>query len=303
MRVAASTMLVVMISGCELGGVCQATQTADDLIDLSIDFGKSTRSGPPNFVFINGRLSGVVPGIFALRSNETVPIEVGVAQLTYTPLYSFEFGPNQLENRTATVIETNLNTSIGGKVTLSPNTASSIPVMKLSGNSYALKLPDSRIDPNSELESYFNLQRRVNVPVSAEIPIQKSMAYPDSEFAKGNFHVTQDKNTHETVFSTQPKQWSGARITNYNLGILHNPYKPETEKWTVESTPDGASIITSEGEKGMTNSTIDVNRSLSEYVIVKKEGYMQCPEEECQKRETASGSITLTCVLKSLSAK
>jgi hypothetical protein len=303
MRFAASTIFVVMICSCGVAGLCHATQTATDSIDLSIEFEKSPRGGPPNFVFINGRLSGVVPGIFALRSGDTVPIEVGVAQLTYTPLYSFVFGPNQLENKTTIVIQTNLITSTGGKLTLAPNTANSIPISKITENRYAIKLPDSQFDPNAELESYFHVRRQTNIPVYAEIPVQKSRAYPDSEFTRGNLHVTHDTSTNAMIFSKQAKQWSGARVTNYNVGILHSPYRPETERWTVESTPEGASIITSEGEKGMTNSTIDVNKSLSEYVVVKKEGYMQCPEEECKKQETASGSITLTCVLKSLSAK
>jgi hypothetical protein len=285
------TTIVVYIFAVLQPGLAQSSSLQ---INLSIDFESKTVDGPSRFVFIKGALAGVAPGIVTLPSNDSVPVEIGIEQLKFGPLYSFEFGPNELKEQQIDLISTSVSAGAATHdeksklFVLNPNTKLSITLTKKTNNSYSVILPDVSY---REIDKYINLKKSDadNYGDFVELPLKTADNY-STKFP----HLSYDKAEQKTVFLEGSAKWSGAYVGFFD------PFHPETEKWTIVSNPNGATIFTSSGQKGITTSIVDMPKSVSSFVVLQMTGYRQCVEQDCEKSETMSRSVTLKCDLKKL---
>src|SRR5579864_7006911 len=62
-------------------------------LQLAIGFDEPISDRPALFVFVKGQLAGVAPGTVAIpEKTENVAVEIGIAQLSPAPLFSFAVG-------------------------------------------------------------------------------------------------------------------------------------------------------------------------------------------------------------------
>jgi hypothetical protein len=108
-------------------------------------------------------------------------------------------------------------------------------------------------------------------------------------------HFTYSKREQRLVALTDSRaSWSGA----YSAGLINGLSIPK-ESWTIISNPAGAKIYTDEGEKGITITTISVARAGNMFVVLQKDGYLDCSHKDAAcKLETTPGGKVLTCNLK-----
>jgi hypothetical protein len=62
-----------------------AQKSSDSQVYLSIEIEGNPLDTLPMFVFVRGKLSGIVPGIISLPSEGSATVEIGVAQLNQSP--------------------------------------------------------------------------------------------------------------------------------------------------------------------------------------------------------------------------
>lgn len=283
-------------------------QSENNEVGLTIHMESGTAKEPPAFVFVKGQLAGVAPGIVFLPANELVPIEIGLAQFKFSPLYSFEFGPDIVKSGAVTLISTNYTLDKGiGSVILSPNTTKKITIDALNSNSYSITLPERPRDHGKEIQDFWSVDDKSLRPKETGIPVKTSETYTSSAL-----HLSYKKSVGDvdkTVLLDNPSDWSGARFVEYPGGLFDpyshgilNPYSI-SDKWTIISSPEGATIFTADGQQGKTNSTVNITKSLSAFVVLELDGYQQCSEAECDKTEPAAGSIMLRCNLKKAPVK
>jgi hypothetical protein len=248
------------------------------------------------FVFIKGILSGIAPGVIALPSQQEVPVEIGVAQLNNSPLYTFKFGQEALKNRKVEVVTTNIGPVSAFKtkvLTLYKDIVKTVELVRVKDNLYSIKLPST---PYLEVTEFENDNKEFGA-----LPVKKADDYGYSS------HLIYDKVDDKTVSMGSFDRWSGANMIAFTTGGIG--YKSEKQKWTINSNPPGADIYTDAyiGPVGKTTSTVDIVRSTSSWVILRIEGYTQCiiqmdeyrqcTPKDCTKNEGTDGSVSLTCNL------
>jgi hypothetical protein len=289
---------VVALAFC-YGSESSVPQTRKNTVQLMISLQNQNASGPPAFVFVKGQLSGVVPGVVFLSADESVPIEIGLAQFKFSPLYSFEFGPDVIKRGTITVVATNYNLDRNKCIVIvKPNTIKTLTLNKLTGNYYSVRLPIFDGDSSGSFKEFWAKVQDKGINsinhAGANIPVDFSDDYTRSALHLSyNAHIESNK----TVLLKNPADWSGARYVGFSGGLF-DPFYADTEKWTIVSTPEGATIFTAEGDRGKTNSTVSITKSLSSYVVLQLDGYQQCAQTECVRSEPSPGEITLKCDLK-----
>jgi hypothetical protein len=236
-------------------------------------------------------LVGVAPGVIMLPKDETVPIEIGIAQLKASPLYSFQFGPKEIKNGKVDLVATRYQAEKGRDVIyLAPNVSEQIWIDYFDKRSYSIRLPSGW---DTGAGGFLNKRGYRDAFVANDGKLEISEKY-----ASGAPHVAYSAEKGMAVNLQNPINWSGARVVGYQGGMF-NPYLLQTEKWTIISNPTGATIFTADGEQGKTTSTISITKSLSAFVVLQLDGYQQCAHVDCDKKETP-GSIILTCNLKKL---
>src|SRR5689334_11474606 len=78
-----------------------SAQTSSHDVQLTIGFDEPVPERPKPFVFVRGELAGVIPGSVVIPNGpDSVTVEIGIAQLSPTPIYSFAVGPKNLAEGT-----------------------------------------------------------------------------------------------------------------------------------------------------------------------------------------------------------
>lgn len=281
---------------CECGNAL--AQEPSRPLQLTIGFDGAVPEGPTPFVFIKGELAGAVPGTMAIpETRDDVAVEVGIAQLSPAPLYSFAVGPKSLAEGSVEVTMSEFNRDAPGGdgvwrgLGLGPNTRSVIKVEPKEPGSYSILLPAKIFRTVAE----FWASRTSDFPKDRNWfgTIGKSR---DASTASGLDHLSFDKRRNQSVLlaSKGDQAWSGAYATF--SGVL-NGYDLPTQQWTIVSNPAGASIYTEAGAQGSTTSTISIAQTSSWFVVLKKDGYLQCASKDCQRQNSPQG-VTLICNLK-----
>jgi hypothetical protein len=124
------------------------------------------------FVFIKGILSGIAPGVIALPSQQEVPVEIGVAQLNNSPLYTFKFGQEALKNRKVEVVTTNIGPVSAFKtkvLTLYKDIVKTVELVRVKDNLYSIKLPST---PYLEVTEFENDNKEFGA-----LPVKKADDY------------------------------------------------------------------------------------------------------------------------------
>lgn len=266
-------------------------------VNLAVSFDSSPSDTLPMFVFIKGALSGIVPGVIAVSSQEEVPVEIGVVQLNRSPLYTFKFGQEALKNRKVEVVTTNIGSASDLKakfLTLHKDIVKTVELVSIKDNLYSIKLPTTAY---LEIAKFKNDNKEFGA-----LPVKKAEDYGYSP------HLVYDKVDEKTIYMGNVDSWSGANMIALTTGGIG--YKSEKQKWTINSNPPGADIYTDAylAPVGKTKSTVDIVKSISSYVILKMDGYTQCiiqmdeyrqcTPRDCTKNEGGDGSVSLTCNLK-----
>jgi hypothetical protein len=281
--------------------VAPLTVFAQDLsvgqVDLSIGVESDPSEALPMFVFIKGRLSGMVPGIIMMPSQVSVPVEIGIAQLNRSPLYSFNFGPEVLKAKKVDIVTTNIDPISDSKnnfLTLHKDLVETVKLTKIHDNVYGLTLPSTAY---LAIEKFKGESKEFGV-----FPVKKAEDYGLSS------HLIYDKSDQKIVSLGTSDSWSGTNVIAFVPGGIG--YVSEKQKWTIVSKPEGADIYTDAHpgySAGKTNSTVEVTKSISSYALLKMkgyqqcviqmDGYQQCTERDCIKDEDTDGSVTFTCNL------
>ena len=264
-------------------------------VQLAISFDEPISGRPALFVFVKGQLAGVAPGTVAIPEKaENVAVEIGIAQLSPAPLFSFAVGPKNFAEGAVEVTMSafELNASAKGDgvwsgVALNPNRRTTLKLEK-GDDGYTLKLPSQ------------DFQTLARYWASRDLPRDQSWfgTVPKSQDAStklGIDHVSFDKTKDHTVSLAYKadQAWSGSLAT---LSGVLNGYDLPSEEWTIVSNPPGASIHTDAGPQGSTTSTIRVAKTSSGFVVLTKEGYQQCVSTSYD-RQTTSQGVTLICKL------
>jgi hypothetical protein len=288
------SVMIIALSLCN-GGEQSLSQTTKNTVQLMIGPQNERAASPPAFVFVKGRLSGVVPGVVFLSADESAPIEIGLAQFKFSPLYSFEFGPDAIKRGTITLITTNYKLDEDKKIVfLNPNTTKTLTLNKISDNSYSIILPASENNISNTFKEFWTKGDNHFKNADADIPVKSSDNYTNN-----SLHLSYNANVeaNKTVLLQNPADWSGAHYASFP-GVLFDPFRTDSQKWTITSNPEGATIFTADGDRGKTNSTISITKSLSSYIILQMTGYLQCVQTDCNRSELSPGSILLKCDLK-----
>ena len=270
----------------------------NDGVNLLIGFESKPSDNLPMFVFVKGKLSGIAPGIITLPSQETVPVEIGVAQLNQSPLYSFTFDSSVLKAKKLNVVITNIGSTFDFKaVILNKDAIKTLPLVRIRNNVYAITLPSASY---LKIENFQNDHKIVEA-----LPVKKAEDYGFSS------HLIYDKSEQGVVPLGSSSSWSGTNMIVFSRGGIG--YFPERQKWTIQSKPEGADIYTDSHPGrpvGKTNSTVEVTEFISSYAILKMDGYQQCvihmddyqqcTEKDCSRSEGVDGSVTFTCTLKKI---
>jgi hypothetical protein len=271
------------------------SQTTTKTVQLMISPQNADAASPPAFVFVKGQLSGVVPGVVFLSADESAPIEIGLAQFKFSPLYSFEFGPDAIKRSAINLITTNYKLDEDKKIVfLDPNTTKTLTLNKISDNSYSIVLPAPENSIPDAFKEFWTKGDNHFKYIDANIPVKSS-----DDYTKGSLHLSYNASVeaNKTVLLQNPADWSGAHYASFS-GVLFDPFRTDSEKWTITSKPEGATIFTADGDRGKTNSTISIAKSLSSYIILQMTGYLQCVQSDCNRSEPSPGSILLQCDLK-----
>jgi hypothetical protein len=267
------------------------SQDISQSVRLSIDLGDGESGTIPDFVFVKGKLVGVAPGAITLASNETVPVEIGIAQLKNSPLYSFQFGPKEIKYGRVGVVTTNYQFAKDRSLMyLEPNSKEEVSLTRLAERAYLIKLSSGS---DTGAGGFLNKRGYEESFVAKGGKVEVS-----DKYTSGALHLAYNAEKGGIINLKDPSDWSGASLVDYQGGMF-TPYQQQTEKWTIISNPVGAKIFTPDGEQGRTTNTISIAKSLSAFVVLQLEGYQQCTQADCDKRETP-GSITFTCNLKKL---
>jgi hypothetical protein len=275
-----------------------AQKSSDSQVYLSIEIEGNPLDTLPMFVFVRGKLSGIVPGIIALPSEGSATVEIGVAQLNQSPLYSFNFSPEVLNTHKLDIITANIDQiSVAEKnfLILHKDFVKSIELTRIVDKVYGLKLPG--------IAPLLVTKYKEKSDVFADVSVKKADDYGLSS------HLIYNESEQKAVSMGSADNWSGTNTIAFATGGIG--YISERQKWTIQSQPPGAEIYTETNpgrSEGKTNSTIEVTKSISSYAILKMNGYeqcvihmneyQQCTEKDCSKDESADGSVTFTCTLK-----
>jgi hypothetical protein len=230
MRARFYTLAIIL---CTFVATQAALAQTSDLrqVKLAMSFDSSPPNTPPMFVFIKGILSGIAPGVIALPSQQEVPVEIGVAQLNNSPLYTFKFGQEALKNRKVEVVTTNIGPVSAFKtkvLTLHKDIVKTVELVRVKDNLYAIKLPST---PYLEITEFENDNKEFGA-----LPVKKANDYGYSS------HLIYDKVDDKTVSMGNFDRWSGANMIAFTTGGIG--YKSEKQKWTINSNPPGADIYT-----------------------------------------------------------
>jgi hypothetical protein len=271
-------------------------------VDISIKVESNPFDSLSMFVFVKGKLSGIAPGIIALPSQESVPVEIGIAQLDESPLYSFNFGPEALKANKLDVVIANIDPiSLAEKnfLILHKDAVKSLDLTKINDGVYELKLPGAAPLTVARSAGKNNIFVGVSVKKADDYGLSSHLVYNEGE--------------RKAVSMGNSDNWSGTNTVAFSTGAIGNglSYVPERQKWTIQSAPEGADIYTDTHpgrSVGKTNSTVDVTESISSYALLKMDGYQQCviqmngyqqcTEKDCRKDESTDGSVTYVCNLK-----
>jgi hypothetical protein len=263
-------------------------------VRLTIGIEGGSSNGAQPFVFAEGKLAGIIPGTVSLPINETVPIEIGIAQFKFSPLYSFKFGLEAVKTGSVTLVTTNyIMDKATGSIILKPNTTKKLAIRKLRSNDYSVTLPQLPRGAQ-EIRELWNKVDESGNKIDAGITIKASPEYASNALHLG---YKESGEFDKTLPLKNPSDWSGGHLVEYSGGLF-DPFHAILEKWTIVSSPEGALIYSADGKQGATNATVSVSKSLSSFIILRLDGYRQCSEAECDKTETVSGSVTLRCALK-----
>jgi hypothetical protein len=267
-------------------------------LQLTIGFDEPIPERPTPFVFVQGELAGVVPGSIAIPNRpDKVTVEIGIAQLSPTPIYSFAVSPKTFAESTVEVTMSAFEFGVAkgegvwSGLALEPNTRKSVKLEKMQPEGYSISLP---AQPFQGLAKYFASR-------TSELPKGRTWfgtvtKAQNASVATGVDHFSFDKTDNRPVLlaNKSDQTWSGAQTTW--SGVL-NGYDLPTEQWTIISKPTGAMIYTEAGAQGTTTTTISIAKTGSAFVVLKKDGYRQCIAKDCD-RQASGGSVTLTCQLK-----
>jgi hypothetical protein len=131
---------------CEVGQA--RAQAPSRNLQLTIGFDEPISQRPTPFVFVKGELAGVAPGTVAIPDGpDNVAVEVGIAQLSPTPLYTFEIGPKSFAEGTVEVTMSafefgaSRGEGVWSGLTLSPNIRRLIKLETTLPDSYSISLP------------------------------------------------------------------------------------------------------------------------------------------------------------------
>ena len=277
-------------------GLGQALSSSQ--VYLSIGVGDKISEAVPMFVFIKGRLSGLIPGIITLPTQDSAPVEIGIAQLSRSPLYSFDFAPEVLKTKKLNVVTTDIDPVSSFKANffiLHRDTVKTVELRTIHDNLYELRLPST---PYVAIEKIEGKNDKFEA-----LPVKKAEDYGSS------LHVIYDKNDGRSVSMGDSNRWSGTNTIAFANGGIG--YIDQIQKWMIQSKPEGADIYTDTHpghSVGKTNSTVEVTKSISSYALLKMDGYQQCviqmdgyqqcTEKDCDKEEGNDGTVTFTCNLK-----
>jgi hypothetical protein len=289
---------LIAISALASGFVPALAQTPSDELELTIGFDEPIPERPAPFIYVKGRLAGIAPGTVSIPTGpDSFPIEIGIAQLSPNPLYSFVLGPTNIGERTALVVMSSFEVGapkgkdVWSGLFLNPNTRQAVKLEQTKPGSYSIVLPAG---PFQQISKYWTIK-------SAELSKDDwfgTVSQANDNSSKSVYsHVGYNKGGGQILLLNESPgvAWSGAHA---KAGLLQG-LDLDSEQWTVVSNPSGAAIHTDTGPQGFTTSTIRIVKTGGMYIVLKKDGYRQCPLEDCQKRDTRGG-VMLTCNLKKL---
>jgi hypothetical protein len=278
---------------CEFGPALAETPAGD--LELTVSFDEQIPEHPAPLVFVKGELAGIAPGTVMVPKGLEA-IEIGIAQLSPSPLYSFTLGPKETaEHVTEVVMSTfefgaSKDHGFWSGLLLNPNIRKSIKLEETKPGSYSMVLP---AQPFQSISKYWAAR-------SAELSQRDwfgtvSSANNNSD-KSGYSHFGYGKHEGQIVAQNDMSggAWSGAIA---KMSGLFEGYDLPTENWTIISNPSGATIYTDGGHQGSTTSTIRIAKTGSMFIVLKKDGYQQCLLKDCQKSDT-KGGVMLTCDLK-----
>jgi hypothetical protein len=284
---------------CSVSEIASA-QTPFNEFELTVRFDEPIAERPTALVFVGGELAGVAPG--TIVGSRTFPldaeIEIGIAQLSPNPLYSFALGPKSFADRRVEVVMSTFGFGFSNTDRLwsgllqSPNIKKLIALEETKPGSYSVVLP---AQPYQDVAKYYATKVDGTLKQSRFGTVSKEN---NQSGALGFVHLGYNKAEGRTVpvDGKTDGVWSGSYAKK--AGLFDGLDLP-TERWTVISNPPDATIYTAEGPQGSTTTTISIAKTGSTYVILKKDGYQPCLHKDCQRTDTKGGTV-LTCNLKKL---
>lgn len=280
---------VAMLSWWPGGAFSQSSATE---IELTIRLDAPISQRPTPFIYVKGELAGVAPGTINLpNERDGVVIEIGIPRLGPNPIYSFVIGSAQIEKARTEVIISNfslmqfLGKNAQKYVALAPNSKQEVVIRREGQNSISVVLPAGPYQIAAGLWTK---------PASPD-PNEKrftTLAADVNDSAKFGLKHFRYRTAEEKAVGVSTS-WSGSI---QNAGLFDRNDLPK-KQWTIISNPGGANIFTDEGPQGTTTTTIQISTTSGLFVVLKKDGYAECPHTQCR-REDTQGSVMLTCDLK-----
>ncbi|MEY9535517.1 hypothetical protein [Sinorhizobium fredii] len=287
--------IVAKVVGLLCGGWCFLILVApvqlraqDSTAPISISIADKINPVLTPLVYVDGVLAGAIDGTVRVPVAAESKIEIGLPQARQ-PLYSLALGPKQFESKAAAVVMTSysyMKESSGDfwdAINLEPNTIENIQLEPGSAGGFKIKLPAH------SYESYEEIIRKLGVDRSSKDWLEAIPEANDKSRAKGISHLTTATNATGS--------WSGT----YSIPIRNSWPPPgySEREWKISSEPVGAKIMTQVGDKGLTNSTVQLPDLSETFVVLQLAGYLDCPHSGEQCTLTDGGAfIELHCTLK-----
>lgn len=265
---------------------------------INIKFDKAVWEGPTPFVYVKGELSGAMPGTVTVPLEaKGVPVEIGLPLLRETPLFSFVLSPNELINLHTRVVLSSFTIgtaetdAVWSALKLAPNQFAISEIKKEASNLYTIELPAG---PYNAVSGFWDLNKIdsdsaewvSNIPQSNNKSVSNEV-----------YHITFNRNTNSSDIlrgevGGSKVAWSGA-FRKSKVG----KFVPKRD-WIIRSSPPGADVRTMHGQVPGTTEVVveDVPISEERFIVVRKDGHIDCKQSECGKTET-SKTVKLNCNL------
>lgn len=269
-----------------------APATAADLktITFKFDIPAVAEGGLFPLIYVKGELAGIVPGTVEIPSDaEGAAVEIGVSALVQ-PLYSLVLGPAEFSELSADLVIANVeleleiqpDKTVEDTLKFQPNLKRKINIDRQPDEHYELTLP---IEPYLKITGLLQRHKRDEIGQLATF----------DETAGGASHVVFNAATNTTTQLAQGVSWSGAQVA-FGKAIF-----PE-QNWIINSDPPGADVFTDTDWAGRTRVEKRFDISSHFFVLLKMEGYVDCPDRKC-KRNQIGDNVELNCKLKRLAKK